>query len=287
MRKRRFAGFIVVLLLLLVFGCNNNPTGTDISLDEEAIKDYILNNDEGFFSFEAHYGLQDTTVAATGNRAIPGPKTWWRELRDRDRQISINIVNDSAFVTISNRVEGVFHILQIDTIATPDTIIHYEKDLGDNLVGYAIFRRLYCSDCLSRGWGLTSLTGVKVNSDSVTVEIDSIRINCNSYTDTVITTPWMFFDRGYIFTFGKQEEVVLTIYSSGNVYAFPHARNIGDAWRRWKFTEVEPGVWQGVWVTPAIRGVKVVGFDILHKNTIDDEVYNYDSNVWLFSYRVE
>jgi hypothetical protein len=53
MRNRRLVEIVVVLFLLLVFGCDN-PTGTDISLDEEAIRDYILSNDDEVYKYDSN-----------------------------------------------------------------------------------------------------------------------------------------------------------------------------------------------------------------------------------------
>ena len=291
MRYRVFLCVVFFVVLLLIIGCNDNPTGPG-ALDQEAIENYILGDEDGFFSFDAHYGAEDTVSGEGSLRAIAGPSIWWRWPQDISRQILINIVNDSAFVTISLRAEGIFHILEIDTSATPDTIILHQKDLADNFISYAIFKRhpMGCSDCFhSRGWRLETISGAEINSDSVEVQIDSVRINCASYEDTVLTDPWVFFDRENLITLGTEEEVTLTLYSFDNVYAYLHAKSGGDYWRRWKFDEMEsyPPIFQGGWRTSSVPGIKVAAFDVLDKNTLDDETYKYDSNVWVFPYRVE
>ncbi len=286
MRNKILLSFVLVIVFLLSIGCEDKLIRLDASLDQEAIENYILDNEEKFFSITAHYGAEDT-LSANDIGTISDPKTWWREPLDVNRQISINIVNDSAFVTISLRNDGVFHILEIDTSAATDSVIHYQKDLGDNLLSYAIFKR-YDGATSHRGWRLESVTGAEVNSDSVEVAIDSVRINCESYEDTVLTDPWVFFERGDILTFGAEEEVYLTLYSSYDVYAYFHAKSRGDHWRRWKFTETKTtGVWGEVWIASSVSGVKVAAFDVLNKYTLDNETYSYDSNAWIFPYRVE
>lgn len=222
-------------------------------------------------------------------RSILGPKILWRKPQNAKIEIPINIVNDSAFVTFTARIDGIFHILEIDTSVAPDTIVYYQKAPGDNFVGYAIFKRYLtdCSECLRRGWQLENISGVEVNSDFAEAAIDSIRINCESYEDTVLTDPWVFFKREKLLALGTEEEVTLTIYSSDCVYGYMHAVNRGNHWRRWKFEETEPGILVGYWITSAIPGIKGAAFDVLNKYTLDDEIYKHDSNIWIFPYRVE
>ena len=107
-----------------------------------------------------------------------------------------------------------------------------------------------------------------------------------SYEDTLFTTPFVFFHRGELPTFGSQEAVTLTLYSGYDIYSYLHAHTLGQ-WRRWRFEEIEAGVWQGYWITPVIPGIRAVAFDILEKSTIDEEERAYLSNIWLFPYRVE
>lgn len=286
MGKRKSVGLVVVFVMFFVFGCKNNPTGNYISLDEEAMEEII--NQEGFLAYDAYYGEEDTLSAPViQTRDIIALKfLWYREIKHLNKQLEIDIVNDSAFVTISTRVDGLFHILALDTAANPDSVIDYQKDLGDNFMSYAVFKR-YPEEILHRGWRLESLTGVEVNSDSVEVQIDSIRINCESYVDTVIVSPWVLFQRGELLTFGREEEVTLTIYSDDEIYAFLHAHGWGH-WRRWKFDEMEsyPTIFRGRWRTSIIPGGKLVIFDVLHQNTLDEEDCKYNSNVWIFPYWV-
>jgi hypothetical protein len=288
MKSRRLVEIVVVIVLLLVFGCNN-PTDAYISLDEEAIQDYISNDHDfaGYFAFDDYYGEEDTVPPGIRLRTITGPSIWYREPQNINREISINIVNDSAFVSLWHSVEGVFHILEIDTSASPDTLIDHQKGLQDYSSNYAIFKR-YPGVSAYRGWRLESLTGVNVNADSEWVAIDSVRINCQSYENTLFTTPFVFFQREELLTFGKEEAVTLTIYSNDNIYAYLHAHSLGH-WRRWILEEIESGVWQGYWITPLIPvpRIKVIAFDVLTKNTIDEEDSWYESNIWIFPYRVE
>ena len=74
MKKFKLLCSLVVLVLMLVIGCENTD---DITLDELAIEDYISNEPDfaGYFSFDEHYGEEDTV---TRLRTITGPSIWYR-----------------------------------------------------------------------------------------------------------------------------------------------------------------------------------------------------------------
>ena len=281
--------FVTLLLLLLVFwGCETTPTGTGFSSDEEAIGGMILENPDGYFSYRDHYGEHD--VKTKEDSKAERYTSWWRQRTSVDEieiTINVDILNDSAYVIVSGEVSGIFHLYVYDTIP-PDTIIHYMKNMKDYIIRYAIFKH-YPDSIGYRGWRLDKISGVDITSYPNTVDIDSVRVECESYPDTVITNPLIFFLRENIFSFAPHEEVSLTLYSDDDVYAFLHSRGyrFGHCrWWRWEFDESENGIWTGTWLTPEMPGVRMAAFDILHKNTLDDHEYQYDSNVWVFTYRI-
>jgi hypothetical protein len=61
----------------------------------------------------------------------------------------------------------------------------------------------------------------------------------------------------------------------------------GSNWLRWRFTNQGGGTYLGVWVTPIEPLVYHSAFDMLHHETLWDDEYKYDSNVWLMPYVVE
>lgn len=288
MNRKILIPLAVILLLALVMGCEESPTGTEDE-SKAAIQENIIDDSEGYFSFDKHYGESDTSTVK-GVKGDDRYVFWWRQPNDFTRNITIGIKNDSAFVSYVVEAEGIFNLLVADTMP-PDTIINHQKDLQDYLLRYAIFKR-DTNFSQYRGWKLEKITGAEITSDTNTVQIDSIRIQCNSYADTVLSDPHAFFHRDSILTFSPGEAVTLTLYTTDSVHAFLHARGKPGGvgllrWWRWKFNEISPGVWTGTWYTPLHRAIRPVIFDILHKNTLDDNTYPYDSNVWIFPYRVK
>ncbi len=276
------------LILLLAWGCEKSPTGIEFDTDEEALQQYVIDNPDGYFSCDDHYGLEDTTTVENETKGEKRYTLWWRMPTDIERDITIHIENDSAFVTFSAEVTGVFNLLVWDTLP-PDTIINHPKEMHENFVRYAIFKH-YSNVSKYRGWKLEKVTGVDITSDPNTVEIDSVRIKSDSYGETVITQSLEFFGRDEILTFHPDEEVTLTVYSADSIYPFLHARGRNFSlrrWWRWRFRKVEDGVWELTWRTP-LRNLRIrpLIFDILHKDTIDDNEYQYDSKAWIFPYRI-
>lgn len=279
--------YVAFLLLLVGFwGCETSPTGTEFSTNAEAIKALMVDNPGGYFSYGDHYGEEDSKTIDESK--AESYTTWWRQPTNVDMIISVGIKNDSAHVTFSPEVTGLFHIFEYDTV-TPDTIIHYMKNMTDNVIRYAVFKQ-YPDSIGYRGWRLDKITGVEITSYPNTVNIDSVRIECESYPDTLITDPLVFFRRGNILSFSPGEEVLITLYSDEDVYAFFHARSHRNGytrWWRWELYNAGIGIFSGSWIMPQVPRVRMFAFDILHKNTLDDHEYQYDSNVWVLPYTIK
>ena len=190
----------------------------------------ILNNPQGYFSYDEHYGENDAKTEE-GSKA-ERYTSWWRQPTDVNWVVGVDIMNDSAFVTFNPEISGIFHLFISDTIflfacdtICRDTIIHYPypKNIRDNVIRYVIFKH-YSDSIGYRGWRLEKISSAEITSNPHTVDIDSVRIECVSYLDTVITNSLTLFRRRNIFRFAPEEEVILTVYSIDDIYAFLHAR---------------------------------------------------------------
>lgn len=283
--KNKWLALTMVLLITFVWGCEDSPTGTEPATDEEAIE--MIMDESSIFNYDAHYGAEDT-VTAKETKSRGRYTFWWRHPEELVRNTTINIVDDSAYVTFSPHLSGQFNLLVTDTLP-PDTLINYPKDLNDEFMSYAIFRN-YSDSINYRGWRLEKISGIEATSSPNAVQIDSIRVQSTSYSDTVISDIHRLVDKENILTFQPEEDVTLTVYSDDSVYAFLHARGRYGGirrWWRWRFMNQVNGGWQRTWKTPLNKGVYPAIFDILHMNTLDDNQYRYDSNGWLIPYRIE
>lgn len=270
---------VMGIFLATIWGCREaQPTMSD----EEAIR--ALVSKLPYFGVDVEYTKPDTVEGPT--KAPIQPIFWWREGTHLGIDLDIDIVGDSAFVTISRDCEGILHI-----ITGGDTIDTVDKSLHDTFLRYAIFKRDTVPGYY-RGWRIWMVSGAEATSVPNTVAIDSIRIQSTSYPDTVLTDPLTIVHRDDILTFGPNEQVIVTVYTNvDSACVFMHSFRRGPAGirrhHRWRFTRVGNGIYQGVWYTPFAYGVHRAAVDVLHWNTLHDSEYVYDANAWLFPYRVK
>jgi len=263
--------------------------------DEEAISDIIASSP--LFDVTSYYEGGPVSDSGDTNPELFAfspdtiiPFLWGREIQNRpDPRIKIHIDGDSAFVEYTGFSEGFFDILT----HMPDTgWIVLKKPLSETYEIKAIFKRTGEATAEDRGWELTHISGVWGYSDSVhTVRIDSVRIQCESYPDTVFRDPTeMFFNVDSIITLTPGEEVILTVYTNdGSARAFLHVfQSIFPFHLRIPFLNQGGGIYQNLhlWRVQPIPQVRLAVFDFLQWETLFDSEYPYDFDGWLFPYQV-
>jgi len=265
-----------LVLGLLPYGCKKKATEPE-ETDEDALRTLVSESD--WFDTESHFGEEDTS--GEGSLSPITPVFWWRELTlPVERTVTIEVVGDSAFVTVVADVAGYFNII-VDS--EPDTVVH--KVLGDTVRRYAIFKR-YAEETQHRGWRLYKVSGAESVSDVNTVEIDSVHLLSTSY-DTMLTDPLALFLVEDALTFGLGEECSLTVYAGDpSAFVFLHAFRLLRH-RRWRFHNDGGGVYSGVWFAPLRAGIHHAALDMIQHETLLDDTYPYDSNCWLMPYKVE
>ncbi len=287
---------LIIIFGLLIAGCSKT-TEPEPQNDTEAIE-WLIEENPRYFNSEGHYGDEDTTGGKLGILTPVIHYFWYRELGPEPTiHIDIDIVGDSAFITWTGEFDGTFHLFASDTFP-PDTIIEYTKDYTDFGTRYAIFRRHYQpheDPQRRRGWRLEKVSGAEIISEGNTVQIDSVRLNCVSYPDTLFSDPFALFAREDVVVLSPEEECSLTVYTNSedidHDYVFLHSWRRRIEHHRHHFTHIGNGVFTGVWFAPAsTQGAMDVvhhcAFDMLDKQTLDDDVAPYDANAWLFPYLV-
>lgn len=294
----KLAGILVVIAALLLTACSKeSSTEPEPGTDLEAIQ-WLIGENPRYFNTQSHYGNEDTTG---GGFSICSPVIhffWYREVDPNpDIHLEIDIVGDSAFLAWTGEFTGTFHLFASDTFP-PDTIDEYLKDFQDYGTRYAIFKRMYPSQedpMKRRGWRLYMVSGAEIVSEGNTVRIDSVRLNCASYGDTLITDPLAMFAREDIITLVPEERCSLTVYTNSedvdHDYVFLHSWRRDIEHHRHYFTHLGNGVFTGVWFAPVnssstVNMVHHCAFDMIDKQTLDDDIEPYDSNAWLFPYLV-
>ena len=289
--------FIKLLMLtcisaILVLGCEEVLTNADIT-DEEAL-DLLITDRQDYFDSQNHYGEEDTTDVRLEFREPINTFFWFRELQTAVLNYEIYITGDSAYVEFAGDYTG-----DLNIFAAEDPVELFLKDFEEHSTRNAVFKRLEDVDddpLTRRGWRLTDVTGAETGPGNQSVRIDSVRLNCYSYPDTVFTDPSAMFSKYDLITLYPEERCSLTVYTNFDGVieqdlVFLHS------WRRYiphfrtRFEFVEDGVYAGVWFAPANTGnalsrVHHTAFDMIKYETLLDDEYQYDSNAWSFPYQV-
>lgn len=268
---------ILCFSIIAMYGCEEKLTDAD-KTDEETIQDLVSELSD-WFAVDGHLGKESEDPPI--KEPIPAI-FWWREVdRPIHRIITVDVAGDSAFATIQADIHGWFNIV-IDV--DPDSLIH--KDLADSSIRHAVFKKDTVST-YHRGWRLLGLSGVEIVSDTNTVRVDSVRVEVVSTEwDTLIVDPLQIFSREGVLTLPPDVQVEVTAYTNDSTACvFLHTFR---PWRphRWRFRHRGNGVYHGFWYTPHRLGIHHAAVDIIHRDTIYDDEYPYDSNAWLLPYRV-
>ena len=290
-----FATIVMFIAILSIWGCGKNTTeitGTP-ETDEEAIQ-LLLNENGSYFETDNQYGEEDTTGVRTEGKDEINTYFWYREKTNApDANINIEINGDSAFVEIQRYYEGILHLFALEN----DTITTYTKNFSDRSLRYAVFKRIFDPDNDSlhrRGWRLVEISGAETGSPNHSVVIDSVRLNCDSYPDTVLVAPLTVFSVENFIKLLPEEPCSLTVYTNcGDLepdYVFLHSWQRNRPHYRRKFNYEGNGIFSGIWFAPTIPTangrVHHAAFDMLSRETLKDDTLSYDSEAWIFPYRV-
>jgi len=279
---------IAIGIVFILSGCSKETPVAEEEADEEAIRTLIEENEEGWFN--AFLPLGDTLIEdsigggytlVTEGDTFNFVRAWGREPLDRTIDIEVYIHNDTADVEINATLNGILHV------AGPDTMI--EKEFTDHGHRSLRFIRTGRKDDRHRGWSLDAISLYSIESEGMTVSIDSVRIVGGEY-DTTVTDPSLLWQREEVFLFPPQTPVTIYLYVNEptSILGFLHYNTRNHHHRRSPrfLYDAETGALVGTWTTPSFPGVYHAAIDILHWASLFVMSYPYDSNAWVFTYRV-
>jgi hypothetical protein len=271
--KRKLLVAAVLALAVIISQCAKE-TDEDAILDLIAADTIYFNTDTEGDSAAQEYSLsRDTTIL------------WWRGPQTHSQPIiEINIAEDSAWVSWSRANYGDLRIIRIDTLDD------WTKPLSETAELRATFLRTGTEDDEYRGWELHTISlAYGESTPSSTVRIDSVRINSDSYPDTLILDPLnTFFDVENLITFQPLESCTVTLYTdTPEGHAFLHTYIL--TWPyfvRDEFTHIADGVYQGVWTAQVVAVPRFAIFDLMPHSTLYTPDQPYDFNGWLLPYTI-
>jgi len=276
---------IVVSLLVIFAGCSKTSSSQEIT-------DIITSDFSDWFGTAPYAGEEGgDTLASSGTKDYKWV-FWYREdTLNAPPEISVDVVGDSAYVTWTRNIDGIFHRFPTDTFPPLDSLQDIPKHLQDTITRYGVFMKDGDPN-RHHGWRLKKLTGALIDSPNHTVSIDSVKITTN--TDTVvITDPLAFLDTTNVLTLSCDDSVNVTVYvdPSKSVLVFLHSRSRrNERPHRWMFRLESPGVFTGWWKAPEMMGRHLAAVDVIEYNTIfsdDGTTYPYDSEAWIIPFRTK
>ena len=278
--KERGLFFPVFFAIVLsgIVGCKGDPT-SPYETDEGAIKGLVASSE--WFNADDHFeGGADSSGALS---APISPFAWGRErTQPIQRTITINQVGDSAHVTVNGKVIGILHIWAFP--ADTDTVMNIQKPLEVDYSRTAIFKKTGEDVDDYRGWVLVKISGANVvSTPTFTVRMDSVHL-MGANLDTTLTDPTTLFDITNALSFTPGDSVDVTVYTNDNTaLVYLHPFRLGG---REKFKNNGDGSYSGTWVIPSVD-IHRVAFDLIQWETLYDDSYDHDSNIWVYPYKVQ
>jgi hypothetical protein len=276
-RGRLFSIILLVAVSLWMTGCKGDPT-SPFETDEEAIEALITGSE--WFNADDHFegGADSSSI----NLSPIIPFAWGRQrTQPIERTIIINQVGDSAYVTVDGNIKGVLHVWAFP--ADTDTVMYLQKPLEVDYMRTAIFRKTGTDGDDYRGWVLEKISGADgVSTPTNTVSIDSVSLQGSS-VDTVLTNPGALFDLDNALTFSSGDTINIKVYTNDNsalVFLHPYM------FFRYRLQNNGDGSYSGIGIIPS-PGFYRVAFDVIEWETIYDDTYPHDSNIWVYPYLVE
>jgi hypothetical protein len=287
-----FAGSVVAALT--AGGCGETDlagSSAAVDDDQETLQKFV--EEEGLSGLSGPYDGERVPVESDGAaREEIDPLTFWRVVDQKIWEHTVVIDPEAGTAESESRVEviGTLHILD-------EGMVEYVKPMHHTGVRYAEFLR----DPLGTGqngngqgggddsatqarrgpWVLTAVSGLRAQSDALTMAIDWVRYQ-GAAVDVTVTDPLdMFAVPDGIMAFSLGEQVTVTVSGPPqDALVFLHA-----AWVRLPLQCQPDYTFAGTW-TVNRRGRHNAWVQALAHASIFDSEYPDDSLVWGTPYRV-
>ena len=294
----------------LLFGCSKDPSSFDLDSDEEAIRALIEENEDYFTTAGINDdGAQPLVYSIDGfgkTANLIDPLRFGRKGRFQLEHLSIDRVDDSTLVaTIIKSFNGNFLILASDTTDSVAQGILYTKDMENEIVRKAIFKKRGNSGDRRKDWKLRRVSGSETQSPETTLSFVNITIQNSDGQEWSIEDPLEFFrDLEAIPTLqpGDSVKVFAKINNSSPYLEKPgetvslrykNDRRMRRARKGLNDDGVYPdeatgdGTYSGYWVVGQRRGIYHAFVDAIDNGTIYDDQLQYNSKIWGFTYIVK
>jgi hypothetical protein len=269
---------------MLVQGCldsdsSSGPADT-VGEDELGIQNVV---------FEEQAELADPDVLFYDENAGPAAApiathAWRREVLDVDRTLDIHIERDgegpaTAEVLAKADITGLLHLWVCDD----SELRHLTKDFYDSAERSMYFERTRERTRQHRGWRLVALSGVLLQSENTTRNIDWVRVQAGD-VDVTLDDPTELYRVEDVLRLPGGAEVTVTVSTGDSTDAvFLHLKHHR---RRLELGSNDDGTFSGTYFTTDRRGPRHLVVDVLSNGTLYDDTAPYDNVAWGFPYVV-
>ena len=249
-------------------------------------------DDHEFFDERGIYAAEAIETDGEDSREAIDPLDFWREVTDRQivREVTIDDVEGTGEVTVSKEIWGTLNIVD-------EAMVQYVKPMHHQGVRYATFIRndddshqgygengdqtgdTIRNRCRHGRWTLTAISGLLMESEVLTMSIDSIHVQSASVDVTITDPSALLAVPEDIMLFAVGEEVTVTVSGppEGSLLFLHFGRNGKSP------LQYEGGVFTGTW-TVMRHGLHLAGVQALAHDSIFDSEYPDDCLIWAMPY---
>lgn len=186
---------ISVVCVLTFTTCTKNNTSTNpddpATMDRQAITNLINDEYANLLADASYYGIEDTTEGKNKPFSPINLIYWYRHPTSSiAKDFTIDISNDTAFVTISFTGSGLLRLFFFDQ----GNIDSISKNFSDDFERSAIFVRIGTQNDTHRGWRLRGISPAIIATPGTALTIDSVSIHCSDsfylFTSAQLNSVW-------------------------------------------------------------------------------------------------
>ena len=279
---------VLVTIALLFAGCVK-------SNDEQAVLDLINSSiyvgDGATVISEDDQPTRVSTMFAVGDTL---PFVLWRRIvkRPTEKNISIDLVGDSAYVTIDYSIEGTFYVINL---TNTDQTSSYQRVISDTVHREIVVKKI------EGKWKITAITPLELwTKDKAGVRIDKAEVIASPSGGRYTIEAGKLYTKEELPTFDPGDTVKVTVYlktDDGKGWVFLHHgikwRKGGGIHHRKPFEKEDDQTFTGTWIiaddsivkTPALRNsaIDAVGEDAL----FGDSTAEYNAHALLVPYIIK
>jgi hypothetical protein len=245
-----------------------------VTTDEQGIQNVIDVEESAWVDPDVRWYDDDDNGPAA---AAINTHHWRRQLLSLDRTTQITIERPdgelpTAAVEMSADATGLLHLWA----CTEGELTHLTKDFDDHAERSLFFTRSRPADRSTshHGWKLVAMSGVLVESENTTRQIQSVRLQAGDVDETIVdVTELVRLENITRLPIGTEVTITATTGDATDS-VFLHLRHLR---RRLELTNNGDGTFSGTYMTGGPRGPRHLVVDVLSEGTLYDDEALYDN----------